>query len=100
MAEAGQKKNSDKKNRKRCGDKQQGFRQAHQPCREGAAGGAGAETSGVFIVCGEYGFASMVAFYTPRQLPTHLWPGGGVHGMMDLRPGICIFQVQTRSHAL
>lgn len=35
---------------------------------------------GVFIICRQYGMAAAVAFYTPNQLPTHLWTTPKVHG--------------------
>jgi len=35
---------------------------------------------GVFVICPRYGVAAAVAFYTPRQLRTHLWAPRRTHG--------------------
>jgi len=41
---------------------------------------AGAAEGGVFVMAAEYGLAAGVAFYTPSQLPTHLWSARRTHG--------------------
>jgi len=35
---------------------------------------------GVFVIGSEYGLTALVAFYTPSQLPTHLWSPRKTHG--------------------
>ncbi len=35
---------------------------------------------GVFVMCGSYGFAASIAFYTPEQIQTHLWGPRRRHG--------------------
>ena len=37
-------------------------------------------STGVFVLCNQYGLAAQVAFYTPDQMTTHLWAPPRVHG--------------------
>ncbi len=41
---------------------------------------SGGDSEGVFVICGSYGFAASVAFYTPGQIQTHLWSNRRRHG--------------------
>lgn len=38
------------------------------------------DARGVFVICREYGMCSNVSFYTPGQIPTHLWARRRTHG--------------------
>jgi len=46
--------------------------------REQSARGGAAR--GVFLLGGEYGLTALTAFYTPEQLPAHLWAKRSAHG--------------------